>query len=189
MDNTIKKSMNKISKHSNLFLLVIAITSFCFLGYFKTWYYQELFDIKFSFYGALICGGSLAFMIEGGRFAFMLSSASDLINKNTKGFIFGLIGSIGLLAYEMNLCGELGAFWDSESNLYTVIFRSVAGLGAVIELRLCLMLQDSKTPAPEEKSKDQGQAGLIGDSLPFLHQFGLKQNSNLNKQESASSAK
>ena len=139
---------------SQLFNIGFSVFATIFvLGYFKTWYYQDLFSNKFDSYHALFCGGILAFMIEGARFSFMMSSAQDLLNRNNKGLVFGFLGSIGLFIYEMFLCGSLGSFWSVDSSLYSNIFRFVASLGMVIELRLCLMLVETKEEEIEEEDQ------------------------------------
>jgi len=146
--------MVKISSWANITLLLVGLLSFLFLGVFKTWYYQELFIVKFSYFSATGLGFALALMIEGGRFAFMLSSAQDMLVKNEKGFNFGAVGSILFLLYEIKMCYSMGAYWGDETTyLYVQIFISVAILGAFIEARLCLMLIDPDNKEAEVGSK------------------------------------
>jgi len=188
MNNTTKNLMFEISKASPIFLLLVAALSFVCIMIFKVDYYAHIYNVRFSYWVAAVVGFVIALIAEGGRFALMVASVEDV--RQGKGFraFLGFIASLGLIGYDIYISFNLGAIWDSSNDVYTNVIIFLVVIGGVLELRLCLLMSKSTKNTPEEKKKDQVLTGSAKNALPFLHNFGLKQNSNLNTKDTASSA-
>ncbi len=158
--NNSKSIMTSLSKSASLVLLAFSILSFLCLVVFKTDYYAEIFNKRFNMSFCWVLGAVIASLVEGIRFAFLLSSAEDARTKNRKGFFIGLFASIGLCAYELYVCGVVGSHWSKETNIYTHILQFLAVIGIVIELRLVLLLgaSNEKEGTPEANKTESTKA-------------------------------
>lgn len=154
MENT-KKLMESISKHASIILLCFALLSFSILIVIKAEYYFTSYSIRFDNNFAWVIGIAMAIVVEGVRFALMLSSAEDIRMGKKWSFFLGLSASIGLLAYEWGVCQKIGAYWSTDDAIFTNSFRLLALLGMVLELRLCLLVRGIATSAEKETSKNE----------------------------------
>jgi len=152
MKNT-KIIMTTITRHSDLTLLFFAVLSFIILGIFKTDYYSTLYSVRFNPKFTIILGAAIAVLVEGTRFALMTSSAEDAKNKNWGAFWLGLAASIGILAYDVNLCYSIGQHWSKENLVYVDILQFIAILGGVLEFRICLLMKGEQPQTIQESDK------------------------------------
>ncbi|WMX12293.1 hypothetical protein [Aureispira sp. CCB-E] len=182
MENT-KKLMESISKHASIILLCFALLSFSILIIIKAEYYYTNYAVRFDHNFAWVIGASMALVVEGVRFALMLSSAEDIRMGKKWSFVLGLSASIGLLAYEWGVCQKIGVYWSTDDAIFTNSFRLLALLGMVLELRLCLLVRGSvanggNDTTKNETMKEQNQDENMG-----------KQNRTKSSQENANGAK
>lgn len=147
--------MESISKHASIILLCFALLSFSILIVIKAEYYFTNYSTRFAYNFAWIIGIAMALVVEGVRFALMLSSAEDIRMGKKWSFVLGLTASIGLLYYEWGVCEKIGAYWSTNDAIFTHSFRLLALLGMVLELRLCLLVRGSVASIEKETSKTE----------------------------------
>lgn len=181
MENT-KKLMVSISKHASIILLCFALLSFSILIVIKSEYYYTNYSVRFDNNFAWVIGIAMAIVVEGVRFALMLSSAEDIRMGKKWSFVLGLCASIGLLAYEWGVCQKIGSYWSTDDAIFTNSFRLLALLGMVLELRLCLLVRGNVASAEKETPKNEEMKEEVKPE-----EVG-KQNSTKSSQENANGA-
>jgi len=155
MEST-KNLMYHITKQASLLLLIFAILSFIALTVFKVEYWLDAFQLKFPIALAWTMAVSVAIIVEGVRFSLMVSSAEDIANGHTAKFWLGMAGSVALLVYEVFYMAEtIGHTWSSTDSTYTNLFKFLALLGMLLELRLCLLMKNSNNIPKKEKEKEK----------------------------------
>jgi hypothetical protein len=135
---TTKKAMNSLAKHADLFLLLFALLSFVLLIIFKTDYYLHIFSPRFGTKLGIAVAVASAILVEGVRFSLLVASASDAINKNSKGLWLGIVASILITIYDLTICIEIGNVWGSY--VHSHILQVFVVLGLLLEIRLVLMV-------------------------------------------------
>ncbi len=150
-----KNLMHQITKHASLFLLIFACLSFLGLIIFKVEYWTIALQPKFNYTLAWVMGLTIAIVVEGVRFSLMLASAEDIAKGRTLNFILGLLGSIALLVYEVfYMANVVGASWSVTDSTYTNLFKFLAIVGMLLELRLCLIMNGTKHSKSEDITDD-----------------------------------
>lgn len=184
--------MVSLTKRADISLLFFALLSFLILGTFKFEYYNHIFIVNFYDWLAITMAVAVAVLIEGTRFSLLLASAQDARTGNTKGFVLGLLGSSGLLIYDFILCSSIGEHWENGAGgtVYTGILRFIVLLGALLEIRLCLLMsgeavqvaeseqrQNNNSPTPPDtdtskKDDKQVKTGTTNVSNPPVYDLG-----------------
>ena len=168
MDNTTKGLVFKASSGATFMLLIAALFSFLFLVVFEAEFYAEKFELRFHYVFATGIGFIMAIVVAVFRFAFLLSSAQDIINKNWGGAIVGAVVSIALVAYELfSVCDEMGMHWSTETIFYENKFWFLVLIGLVAEFRLCMLLLGNGGGNGGDKSKHH-QVGNLHDLYSLL---------------------
>lgn len=155
MEST-KNLMYHITKHASLFLLLFAALTFISLMVFKIEFWLIAFNVKFPAALAWAMAVGIAIIVEGTRFSLMVSSAEDIAKGHKTNFWLGMLGSIALLIYEVfYMASEIGTTWSDTDDTYTNLFKFLAVLGMLLELRLCLLMNGSKRKAAPKEDKEE----------------------------------
>lgn len=148
---TTKNLMHQITKQATLFLLIFACLSFVGLVIFKVEYWLLALQPKFNHTLAWVMGVTIAIVVEGVRFSLMVASAEDIAKGRTLNFLLGMLGSIALLVYEVfYMANVVGASWSTTDDTYTNLFKFLALVGMLLELRLCLLMNGTKDTKSED---------------------------------------
>jgi len=161
MKDTTKNFMYKISSQASLILLILAICTFIALTIFKFDYWHNSFLIKFNDMEAKIMAVFVASIAEAIRFGLLISSSKDIADKNTIGWVLGILASIGMLFYEVfYMAYHVGEYWSRQTTTFTNLFIFLAIMGFILELRLCLLMRGQE---PEQKETNQIEIDSILD--------------------------
>ena len=152
---TTKNLMHQITKQASLFLLIFACLSFVGLVIFKVEYWLLALQPKFNHTLAWVMGVTIAIVVEGVRFSLMVASAEDIAKGRRLNFVLGMLGSIALLVYEVfYMANVVGASWSTTDDTYTNLFKFLALVGMLLELRLCLLMNGTKDAKSEDVTDD-----------------------------------
>ena len=174
MKDTTKNFMYKISSQASLILLILAICTFIALTIFKFDYWHNSFLIKFNDMEAKIMAVFFASIADAIRFGLLISSSKDIADKNTLGWVLGILASIGMLFYEVfYMAYHVGEYWSQETTTFTNLFIFLAVMGFILELRLCLLMRGQE---PEQEETKQIEI----DSILQKILSGKKQNGSAN---------
>lgn len=172
---TTKNLMYQITKQASLFLLIFACLSFVGLIIFKVEYWLLALQPKFNHTLAWVMGVTIAIVVEGVRFSLMVASAEDIAKGRTLNFLLGMLGSIALLVYEVfYMANVVGASWSTTDDTYTNLFKFLALVGMLLELRLCLLM--SGTKESKEKIEADEDTSLNENHGKFKNLFNDKMN-------------
>lgn len=117
----------------------------------------------------------VASIAEAIRFGLLISSSKDIADKNTIGWVLGILASIGMLFYEVfYMAYHVGEYWSQETTTFTNLFIFLAVMGFILELRLCLLMRGQEPEQEETKKID------IDSILQKIIQNGKKQNGSAN---------
>ncbi len=142
------ESMQSFRRNATNIILVVGFLSFTVFGLVEYMYYDTIF--KNSFNGSVIgvvLAVTMPFILELGRFGFLLASAVDLTNTNgtrkSKGFaMLTIVPTILICAFQTHECWAMVDMWKMDNTmLYCFIFLIYFGFIAECKL-ISLMYND-----------------------------------------------
>ncbi len=157
----VKRIMENVSNAAPFALLLMAIGTFLAVGIFRTDYYTEIFAVRLGGISALSMAIFVAILEEGVRLALLISSVRDFSDRRKGNGWLGLIGSVALVAYEIQTSIHVAGMWASEGAATLPTYRTLLIFliltGLLLEIRLILTIPGAslgKPPARNGQAKE-----------------------------------
>lgn len=152
MNSDVSRIMQRVSDYAPTALLIMAVGTFMIVGTFRTDYYHHIFDTRFPDWGAWAMAIFAATIEEGVRLALLVSSIRDFSDNRKGNGWLGLIGSVGLVVYEVGTAQHVAGLWadggQAAQSIYHHFIVFMIVLGLLLELRLILTTNGTSLGKP-----------------------------------------
>ena len=162
------KLTGELSKAAPILLILCALASFFFVGFFSVHYYEKIFSSIGSH--ARTMAIVIAVITELVRFALLLASVRDFADKKPFNGWLGLFGSIALVFHEINVARSIAEMLNPENALALsgiLIFAVLVGFG--LEVRLVMTMGKMKNSSERFLGKTKNSSEKKSRSLNDVH--------------------
>ena len=152
------KLTGELSKAAPILLILCALCSFFFVGFFSVHYYEKIFSSIGSY--ARTMAVVIAVITELVRFALLLASVRDFADKKPFNGWLGLFGSVALVFHEIDVARSIAEMLNPENVLALsgiLIFAVLVGFG--LEVRLVMTMGKTQKSSENIFRKTQKSSG------------------------------